>query len=321
MTLVVVLTKQGKLPRTALELVSAGRAVAGEGGEMTALVLGGDTAAASEELAAYVPAVTSVTAPELSSSDPMTLSAVVAREAKRLGATVVLTSASRTGLSFTPRLAVELGGALLEDVTVLEQSQQGVRARRFSYLSRVTETLVATAKPVVVSVKPNAFPPAEPAGVAGDVTVVELDPDLVSRRLQRGEHAIGAGSRLALDEARIVVAGGRGLGSADRFESIVEPLAENLDAAVGATRAVVDAGWRPYAEQVGQTGKTVSPDLYVALGISGAVQHLSGMNRAKVIVAINKDPEAPIFKVTDFGIVGDVEEVAPAVLEVLQGSG
>ena len=138
------------------------------------------------------------------------------------------------------------------------------------------------------------------------------------RRLQVTGKTTEKSSRISLSEAEIVVSGGRGVGSAEGFTQYVEGLADRLGAAVGATRAIVDAGWRPYSEQVGQTGKTVQPKVYIAIGISGAVQHLSGMNKSKVIVAINRDAEAPIFKIADYGIVGDVNQLVPAILEELK---
>src|SRR5690606_26199368 len=139
-------------------------------------------------------------------------------------------------------------------------------------------------------------------------------------RVTVGERSAAAGGRVKLEEAKAVVAGGRGLGSAEAFDQLVEPLADALGAGIAATRAVVAAGGRPYPQQGGQPGQSVAPDLYLALGISGAVQHLSGMNRSKVIVAVNKDADAPIFKIVDYGIVGDVAQVAPAIAAALEES-
>ncbi len=310
MVLFVTNEREGKLKRSAAELVAAARAL---GGAALGLVLGEAPQAAAEELARYGVDVTALTGRFDTAED---VARAVADRAAAAGAEVVLFSADRLGLSAAPRVAVRLDGALLEDVTDVSREGGSVRAKRFSFLSRVTETVEATTSPVVVSVKQNALAPAEPAGSAGAVEVVEFVP--AEGRKSVGEKAAASGSRLPLEEARVVIAGGRGLGSAERFAQVVEPLAEALGGAVGATRAVVDAGWRPYAEQVGQTGKTVAPELYIALGISGAVQHLSGMNRAKVIVAVNKDADAPIFKVVDYGIVGDVERVGPALLEAVR---
>jgi len=317
--LVVTFEKDGRLAKSALELVSAARTLAERlGVGITAGVFGADPEAAAAELAGYVPAVTAVKGPELAPLRADAATTGVAALARAYGATVVLASATRSGLSFTPRLAVKLGAALLEDVTSVAAEAGAVTAQRFTYLARVTETVKALTSPVVISVKQNALSAAAPAGSQGTVTVQAFEPDAATGRVSVGDRTAAKGGRVALEEAKRVVAGGRGLGDKESFATLVEPLADALGAGIGSTRAVVDAGWRPYAEQVGQTGKTVAPELYVALGISGAVQHLSGMNRSKVIVAVNKDADAPIFKVADYGIVGDVKQVAPALLEAVK---
>lgn len=322
MILLVTSTKDGRLTKSALELVSAARELGGDDTPIKGLVLGSESEAAATELAGFLPAVAYVPAEEFSAATAEQLTAAVAQVAKAEGAGVVLAAASRSGLSFTPRLAVALEAALLEDVIAVSKAgttlDAGVQAQRYSYLARVTETVVADRLPVVISVKPNALAAAAPAATTGSVESVSLAEAAGQSRVSVGERAAAKGGRLALDEAKVVVAGGRGLGTAEAFGEIVEPLADALQAGVAATRAVVDAGWRPYAEQVGQTGKTVAPDLYLALGISGAVQHLSGMNRSKVIVAVNKDADAPIFKVADYGIVGDVAAVGPELLAALK---
>ena len=319
MILIVTFEKEGGLAKSALELVSAARELADATGASTVgAVLGADPAAAAERLAQYLPAVVAVTAPDLAPWRAETAAAAVAELAQSLGATIVLASATRSGLSFTPRLAVKLGAALLEDVTSVTADGAGLTAQRFSYLARVTETVAAPAGPVVVSVKQNALPAAAAAPAPGSVEARTFQAQPDALRVTVGQQTSASGGRVALEEAKRVVAGGRGLGDGETFAAVVEPLADALGAGIGATRAVVDAGWRPYAEQVGQTGKTVAPDLYLALGISGAVQHLSGMNRAKVIVAVNKDADAPIFKVADYGIVADVKQVGPALLEAVK---
>ncbi len=210
-------------------------------------------------------------------------------------------------------MAVKLDAPYLEDVISLSVSGVGLQAQRYSYLARVTETVQAEGPVVVVSAKPGSFAPAQPAPQPGEQYDVDLE--LPESRVSVTGRNVEKSSRVALTEADVIVTGGRGVGNAENFSKYVEPLADNLGAGVGATRAVVDAGWRPYAEQVGQTGKTVQPKAYIALGVSGAVQHLSGMGKSKFIVAINKDAEAPIFKVADYGIVGDVAEIVPALIE------
>jgi len=180
----------------------------------------------------------------------------------------------------------------------------------------VTEHVQAQAPRVVVTVKPGAFSVAKAGTEPAEQYDVELT--LPQRRVTVTAKNTIKSTRISLEDADLIVAGGRGVGSAESFTQLIEGLADQIGAAVGATRAVVDTGWRPYAEQVGQTGKTVQPRVYFAVGISGAVQHLSGMNKSKFIVAINKDPEAPIFKISDYGIVGDVKAIVPAIIDKLR---
>jgi electron transfer flavoprotein alpha subunit len=237
----------------------------------------------------------------------------VLKAAEASGAKAVVAPSSRQSRAYLGRVAYALRAGLLEDT--LESRVEGgeVHATRYAYLNRVTQRVKA-ALPVVLTVKPNTTPLAEP--LPGEAEAVALSvPEVptveVLERLQEEKKGV------SLTEADVVVTGGRGMGSPEAFK-LVEELAALLGGAVGATRAVVDAGWRPYAEQVGQTGKTVQPSLYIALGVSGAVQHLAGMNKSKYIVAVNKDPEAPIFKHADYGIVGDVHQVLPALIEAVK---
>jgi electron transfer flavoprotein alpha subunit len=318
MILIVAEQKNGKLRKSALELARAGNDLAaGMGMEPVGLVMGSDAQAAARELARYLPRVKVAEDPALADVRAEAWTKVISSLAQALPARVVLLSAGRTGLSVGPRVAVRLGAPLLEDVTSVEPDGDSLVATRLSFLARVSERVRAKSLPAVVSVKPNVYPLAEQSG-EGVVEAVEAGLDERDLRVRVGEKRKPVGGRVPLEEAPVVVSGGRGVGGAEGFASLVEPLADLLGAGVGATRAVVDAGWRPYAEQVGQTGKTVAPSLYLALGVSGAVQHLSGMNRSKVVVAINKDADAPIFKAADYGIVGDLHKVVPELTEALR---
>lgn len=307
----------GKLKKSALELVTASQSLASKlGKEVVGIVLGADVSAA-QELATYTNVMT-VQDSALADTRAETITTILATLVKELSATALLVSASRSGLSFSPRVAMRLDAPLLEDVTSLEVQDNQIVATRLTYLARVTETVKALSFPVVISVKPNIFPVAM-ASATGKIESRSVALSEQDQRVKVGEKSSAKTGRVALEEADLVVTGGRGVGSAEGFGKLVEPLADSLGAGVGATRAVVDAGWRPYGEQVGQTGKTVAPKAYFALGVSGAVQHMSGMNRSKYIVAVNKDPDAPIFKVADYGIVGDVNTVVPALIEALKG--
>jgi electron transfer flavoprotein alpha subunit len=239
----------------------------------------------------------------------------VVERARSGGYGAVLFSASAQGKDLAPRVAAKLGVPLAADVTDLKVESGAMIVTRPVYAGKALLTVKVTAVPAVVSLRPNVFTPVErPKAGAPETVAVSGD---AGRVVVKGIKT-AAGGLLDVAEAPIVISGGRGLKEPANFK-LLEDLARAFGgkAAVGASRAVVDAGWRPHGDQVGQTGKTVSPSLYIAVGISGAIQHLAGMRTAKVIVAINKDKDAPIFKVADYGVVGDLFEIVPALTEAI----
>ncbi|MBZ9713660.1 electron transfer flavoprotein subunit alpha/FixB family protein [Deinococcus multiflagellatus] len=312
MILIVAEHAAGKLGKATLEMVTAARE-SGREGPITVLVLGQNVSAIATEAAAVADQVLVADLPQLATYNAETWAAAATQIAQEGEAHTVIIGGSRSGREYAPRVAVKLDAPYLEDVTSLKASGAALQGQRYTYLARVTETVEAEGPVVVVTVKPGSFAAAAPAGAAGEQYDVELT--LPAPRVEVTGKSVEKSSRVALTEADVIVTGGRGVGSPENFSKYVEGLADALGAGVGATRAVVDAGWRPYAEQVGQTGKTVQPGAYIALGVSGAVQHLSGMGKSKNIIAINKDAEAPIFKVADYGIVGDINEIVPALIE------
>ena len=317
MILIAIDHAHGSPRRGAFELVSAARSL---GGEAVAVVLGGaESGPVAEALAAFVPSVLHVDDASLDHASHERRTTALASVATDVGADIVLLGAGRSGQAVGPRLALRLGGALLEDVAAVRRDGSFVVAERLAYLSRASLTVRAEAAPAVVSVKPGAYPVAAPAEASGSVASRSGAFGAADAVARLGERQRAARGRVSLEEADVVVCGGRGLGDAAAFDRLVVGLADDLGAGVASTRAVVDAGWRPYDEQVGQTGKNVAPKLYFAVGVSGAVQHLSGMNRSGTVVAVNKDGDAPIFKIADYGIVGDVHEVLPALRTALAG--
>jgi electron transfer flavoprotein alpha subunit len=227
---------------------------------------------------------------------------------------LILFGATPSGRDVAARLAAKLKRAYLSECTDLKIDGTSVEATRGMYAGKV-RARVRAPLPAVCSVRPNAFPLAE--GAAEPAVQAVAAGDVPGLAFVRFEPTQSGGGRVSLSEARVIVSGGRGLKGPEGWTQ-VEALADVLGAALGASRAVTDAGWRPNEEQVGQTGKTVTPDLYIALGISGAIQHLAGMTSSKVIVAVNKDPDADIFKVADYGVVGDVFEFLPAFTDAVK---
>lgn len=224
----------------------------------------------------------------------------------------IIAGATSSGRDILALAAVDLEAGLVPDCTGLELVDGKIKATRPVYAGKLIANLVSEGDTVLISIRSRAFPAVEPdAGRAGDI--IEVSPAVPSSDIKVEILGLEAAEgEVSLSDAGIIVSGGRGVGGPEGFAPVKE-LAETLGAAMGASRAAVDAGWIPYAHQVGQTGKTVSPDLYVACGISGAIQHLAGMRTSKVIVAINKDPEAPIFKLAQFGIVDDLFKILPAL--------
>ena len=226
---------------------------------------------------------------------------------------VIIAGASTLGRDLTSWVAADLDAGLVSDCIALEVDGETIKATRPVYAGKLLSTVFVKEGTQVISLRGRAFAQAESTGGSGTADWVDpvLEEDDIPSKIIGFEEKEGG---VSLTDASIIVSGGRGVGGPEGFEPVRE-LAKVLGAAVGASRAAVDAGWIPYEHQVGQTGKTVSPDLYIACGISGAIQHQAGMRTSKVIVAINKDPEAPIFKLAQYGIVGDLFEILPALNE------
>jgi electron transfer flavoprotein alpha subunit len=314
-------TRGGELRKVALEVVTAARALADAagGGEVHALVFGPPgTAGKVDPLAQHgADKVLVCEHAAYEKADAESMSATIA--ARAAGFPVVLLSASAQGKDLAPRVSAKLDAPLLSDCLTVRLSDHAVVATHPTYTGKIIATLKATGSPIVVSVRPNATTPAVNAKALATETIAPAA-DPAASRVKVTEMVTTGGAKLDLGEAPVIISGGRGLKEAANFK-LVEDLADAFgNAAVGATRAVTDDGWRPHADQIGQTGRLVSPDLYVAVGISGAIQHLAGMRTSKTIVAINKDAEAPIFKVADYGIVGDALEIVPVLTAAVKAA-
>jgi electron transfer flavoprotein alpha subunit len=236
---------------------------------------------------------------------------------KKSQPSIVLAAATSTGKDLTPRLAVHLNTGLATECVKLEVEQDELYATRPAYAGKVLLRVKITSSPKIVTLRPNVFTAKQSEIESKNAVLEPIEVKKTDSKIQVKEYVGRGAKKTDLTEASIIVSGGRGMGGPENYK-ILEELAEVLGGVVGASRASVDAGWRPHSDQVGQTGRTVSPTLYIAAGISGAIQHKVGMANSKVIVAINKDPEAPIFSFADYGILGDVFEIVPALTQELK---
>jgi electron transfer flavoprotein alpha subunit len=316
-------TRGAALRKVALEAVTAARALADAsgGGEVHAVVAGpSGVGAAAAQLGAHGADVVYVAEHAgLANFERESIAATVAERAKQGGYRAVVLGFSNQGRDLGPRLAAKLDAPIASDATEISVAGDALTVKHPGYANKVILTLTLTGSPVIVSVRPGAYT-AKEAARSDRVETIQPAADPSAGRVVVKQVVEGAKGRPDLGEAPVIVAGGRGLKAAENFK-LVEELADAFgNAAVGATRAVTDDGWRPHSDQIGQTGRQVSPQLYVAVGISGAIQHLAGMRTSKTIVAINKDKDAPIFKVADYGIVGDVLEVVPALTTAVKAA-
>ena len=309
---------EGKFKKSVFEAVSYAKAIAAQTGtSLTAISIGTVAESELQELGKYgAEKVLNVTNDELKNFVNQAYAAVIAEAAQKESADVIVLSNSFSGKGLAPRIAVKLKAGLVDGATELPQTDGGkflVKKTAFSGKAFAVTELTSAIK--VIALNPNAFgvkeSPLTPAIEAFSPAVQQTDLAAIVKEIVR------ATNKVSLPDAELVVSAGRGLKGPENW-GMIEELAGLLGAATACSKPVSDADWRPHAEHVGQTGIAISPNLYIAIGISGAIQHLAGVSSSKVIVVINKDPEAPFFKVADYGIVGDAFEVVPKLIEALK---
>ena len=311
--------KDGKLKKTSKEALGAARKLSAAGaGDVVAFVAGSGAAAVAAEAGRF--GASKLYTAEDAALDQYTTEAVTAAVRAAVdaaGAAIVLLPGTSNGRDLAPRLAARLDAGVASDVTFLDWKDGKLVAKRPIYSGKLFATIELEGKVSIATCRPNAFPVEDAAGGAAAVEATTVP--TATSRTRVAEVKISEGDELTIAEADIIVAGGRGLKEADNFKH-VRDLAHAINGAVGASRAVVDAGWIDHQHQVGQTGRVVSPNLYIAAGISGAIQHLAGMSSSKHVIAINKDPEAPIFRIADLGVVGDLFQILPALTEEIKAA-
>ena len=310
---------RGKIAPVVLELIGAGRKLADDRkSELAVVVLGDNLAEAAADLAGYpVDKVYLYESPELAYYDGERYSRVLTDLIREMKPEILLAGATTTGRSFLSQVAVKVYTGLTADCTGLHIGEEDglLYQTRPAYGGNIMATILCPyTRPQMATVRHKVFPlsPRRENGKRAEIVSLNVKPQLLTSRSQMVEFIDRVEETVNIVDADIIVSGGRGIQDPSNF-AVIGELAKALGGAVGASRAAVDAGWIPYAHQVGQTGKTVCPKLYIACGISGAVQHLAGMSSSDTIIAINKDPNAPIFQVANFGFVGDCLEIVPAL--------
>ncbi|MDP3149070.1 MAG: electron transfer flavoprotein subunit alpha/FixB family protein [Ignavibacteria bacterium] len=314
--LVILEQRNGKIKKSSFEALTVAQNLASSlGFSVDAALIGNEVENLSEVFSYCSCKLVHFTHADLQLYSSSAYKKIAVEYASQQGCEIILLSNTSLGKDLAPRVAIGLKAGLVSDCISLEQKENQLFAVRPIYAGKALQEVKLNSEVKVFSLRPNVFKAVQLETKANEKisTVVEENPDLSNRVKQ----IIRSEGKLDVAEADIIVSGGRGVKGPEHF-NLIEGLAEQLGAAVGASRAVVDAGWRPHEDQVGQTGKTVSPSLYVACGISGAIQHLAGMSSSKYIVAINKDKDAPIFTVADYGIAGDLFEILPILTEEIK---
>lgn len=310
--LVFIEQRDQKIKSSAFEALTVGARLAGSPADCAAVLVGSGVESLAAKLKGYgCDTVYVVDHAEFANYQPLSYAAAIEQATKTFGAKAVVGAASPMGRDLFPRLAARFDGGLLTDVTTLDWKGDHLAGVKPMYAGKtLAKVAVQNSAVQFATVRPNVFKP-ESKGT-GQATVSRLEVAPVLGKIKTVEIRKGTSERPDLTEATMIVSGGRSVGSAENFK-IIGKLADVLGATVGASRAAVDSGYAPHDMQVGQTGKTVNPNLYIACGISGSIQHMAGMRTSKVIVAINTDPEAPIFKVASYGIVADLFKAVPVM--------
>lgn len=316
--LVYVENREGKFKKSVYEVVSYAKAIAdATGGNLTAISIGDVEDSELQTLGKYgVSKILHAGAAQLRQFINQAYASVIAEAAGKVGATTVVVSNSFSGRGLAPRVAAKLGAALADGTVELPEIVGGTfKVKKTAFSGKAFAIAELTADKKVIALNPNSFEVRE---TDGDATVEVFEPQVADKDLTTViNEIVRATDKVSLADAEIVVSAGRGLKGPENW-GLVEELAEVLGAATACSKPVSDAGWRPHEEHVGQTGLAISPNLYIAIGISGAIQHLAGVSSSKTIVVINKDPEAPFFKVADYGIVGDAFEILPRLTEAIR---